>query len=396
MPRAAREFLHSSDSREFREPTRALRHPVGMQHLPFTVLATSLALAAQTAVVVPNGYENLEGTSAARTPVCWADGRVLDLVDGSQLCTTLAVLTNVQFRLDGGNFNVDAPTTKTFQATLVAYELPLQPGTLTNNWANNLGSATGTVLFSGTLTVPGATRIYPYPNPWTVDIPFAQPFFYQRANGNLLLDLEVSGGTGDNWPADGFFLHGSEARGEVTRIWEDTSCTNARGDTLSLGIPPVLGNGVLGTQLEVQHTATPGPNGNLDFVYHGVGIDNRMLGSAPLPVALGALGFPGCQQNVDVLVGQFVPTGNGRCLWSLPSDPAFVGLPLFTQAVAFDVAAGVAVPSRNSFLVRIGASSASAGPAQMVHQSNYVAQATGALSPTGYFGLVARFVGVFQ
>ncbi|MBL8724247.1 MAG: hypothetical protein JNK49_09380, partial [Planctomycetes bacterium] len=75
-----------------------------------------------------------------------------------------------------------------------------------------IGAATGTTLFSGSLTVPGAQRIYPFPNPWTIDIPFLQAFLYQRGNGNLLLDLQVSGASGDTWPADGFFFHGVEPR----------------------------------------------------------------------------------------------------------------------------------------------------------------------------------------
>jgi hypothetical protein len=31
-----------------------------------------------------------------------------------------------------------------------------------------------------------------------------------------------------------------------------------------------------------------------------------------------------------------------------------------------------------------------------VHRSNYTGQATGSLSPTGYYGLVVGFVGTFQ
>lgn len=372
------------------------RHCTGMHRLPIVLATMALALTAQGAVVVPNGYELLEGTSAARTPFGWSSGRVQYLIDGAQLCSTFALLTNVQFRLDGGNFNVDAPTTKTFQATLVAYEVPITPSTMTNNWTNNIGAATGTTLFSGSLTVPGAQRVYPFPNPWTIDIPFLQAFLYQRGNGNLLLDLQVSGASGDTWPADGFFFHGVEPRGEITKIWEDNACTNARGDSLSLSVPQVLGNGVVGGQLQVQHTAVARLGGNLDFVYHGIGLDNRQHPSGPLPLGLAGFGFPGCQQNLDVLLGQLLATSSGSCLWNLPTSPTLVGLPLFTQGVAFDTAAGLAVPSRNAFMARIGAAVAPVAPAQMVHQSNYVAQTTGSLSPTGYYGLVARFLGVFQ
>jgi hypothetical protein len=46
--------------------------------------------------------------------------------------------------------------------------------------------------------------------------------------------------------------------------------------------------------------------------------------------------------------------------------------------------------------VRLGAPVPPAGPAQMVHRSNYTSQSTGSLSPTGYYGLVMAFVGTFQ
>lgn len=358
-------------------------------------LAAAPTLAQNQAVVVPNGYENLECTSAARTPFGWSSGRVQYFVDGEQLCSAVAILTNLQFRLDGGNFNIDAPLGKSFQATLVAYEVPTAPGAMSNQWANNIGSATGTTIYSGPLNVPPAVRQYPYPNPWTIDIALPVPFFYQRANGNLLLDLTVTGGSGDNWPADGFFFHGTEARGEVTRIWEDASCTNGRGDTLSLNVPQVFGNGVLGGQLQVNHTATAAGSGSIDFVYHFLGLDNQQSNSQPLPVALLALGYPGCQQNVDPLLGQLVPSSAGQCLWTLPGAPSLVGLPLFSQAVGFDLANGLAVPARNAWQTRIGSPVPLPAPAQMVHQSNFVNQTGGALSPTGFYGLVIRFLGTF-
>jgi len=358
-------------------------------------LAASSLLAQNQAVVVPNGYADLECTSAARTPFGWSSGRVQYLVDGDQLCTAIAILTNLQFRLDGGNFNIDAPNGKSFQATLVAYEVPAAPGAMSNQWANNIGSAVGTTIYSGPLNVPAAVRQYPYPNPWTIDITLPVPFFYQRANGNLLLDLTVTGGSGDNWPADGFFFHGTEARGEVTKIWEESGCTNGRGDSLSLNVPQVFGNGVLGGQLQVQHTATPAGGGTIDFVYHFLGLDNQQSNSQTLPIPLLALGYPFCQQNVDALLGQLVANTAGQCLWNLPGDASLVGLPLFTQALGFDLTNGLAVPARNAWQVRIGSPVPLPAPAQMVHQSNYVNQTGGALSPTGFYGLVIRFLGTF-
>ena len=98
--------------------------------IPTALLSFVAPLAAQTLVTVPNGYENLEGTSAARTPFGWTSGRVQYLVDGAQLCPNGALITSLRLRLDGGNFNVDAPVAKTFTATIEAYEVPVTPATM--------------------------------------------------------------------------------------------------------------------------------------------------------------------------------------------------------------------------------------------------------------------------
>jgi hypothetical protein len=359
----------------------------------FFLLATATGAFAQTAVVVPNGYADLEGTSAARTPFGWSSGRVQYLVDGSQLCTATAVVTELQLRLDGGNFNIDAPVAKSFQCRIDAYEVSATPGTMSATWTTNIGAATAQTLYDGPLTVPAAVRTFPYPNPWTLTIPLQTPLVYQRANGNLLLDLIVTGGGGDNWPADGFFFHATEPRGEVTRIFDDAACGVA-GSSLAIDVPQVAGNGVVGGFLNVTHTAAGGPP--IPFVYHALGVDNRQTGGVPLPVSLAALGAPACMLHVDPLLGALAPTSAGGQSWPLPATPSAVGVPLFTQAIGIDFAGGALVPSRTAWQVRIGAAAAPAGPAQMVHRSNYTTQTTGSLSPTGYYGVVMRFVGAFQ
>ncbi|MEZ6036500.1 MAG: hypothetical protein R3F29_03395 [Planctomycetota bacterium] len=367
-----------------------------MNKTPFLLLPLlCTAAAAQSLRVVPNGYESLEGTSAARSPLGWTSSRIQYLVDGAQLCQTTAVITALRLRLDGGNFNVDAPVAKSFQATIDAYEVPSTPHTMSSDWLTNIGSATPTNVFSGTLNVPAANRQWPYPNPFTVDIQLSQPIVYQRANGNLMLDLTVTGGSGDNWPADGFFFHATEARGEVTSIWDDAACTTSSG-SLSINVPQVQGNGVVGSTLEVQHTATPAAGASMPFVLHVLSIDNQQSGGAPLPIALGAFQAPACLWNVGLDLTSVVPgTATGQT-WPLPVAPSVVGVAVFTQAVGLASPTSSFVPSDNAYQIRIGSSVPAPGPAQMVHRSNYTSQTTGSLSPTGYYGLVVGFVGAFQ
>jgi len=362
--------------------------------LPFLSLLCA-AIPAQTLRVVPNGYESLEGTSAARTPLGWSSGRIQYLVDGAQLCPNVAVIDALRLRLDGGNFNVDAPFAKTFQATIDVYEVPITPDTMSNDWLSNIGGATASNVFSGTLNVPAAARQWPYPNPFTVEITLSQPIVYQRSNGNLLLDMTVTGGSGDNWPADGFFFHATEARGEVTRIQEDAACTTPSG-SLSIDVPQVQGNGVVGGTLQVDQAVSPSGGASIPFVAHVLSIDNQQSGGAPLPAPLGVFQAPGCLWNVGLDVIEVVSSSASGQVWQLPALPNIIGVPVFTQAVGLAAPTFAFVPSQNAYQVRIGATVPPPGPAQMVHRSNYSGQTTGALSPTGYYGMVIGFVGAFQ
>lgn len=389
VPRPHPEFLDPV------EPTTLDRHltvvnQIACMFVPLLCVAAS----AQTQRVVPNGYESLEGTSAARTPFGWSSGRVQYLVDGDQLCQSTAVITSLRLRLDGGNFNVDAPVAKTFQATIDAYEVPITPDTMSSDWLTNIGSATANQVFSGTLQVPGASRQWPYPNPFTIDIPLSQPLVYLRGNGNLMLDLVVTGGSGDNWPADGFFFHATEARGEVTRIWDESACSTPAG-SLSIDVPQTQGNGVVGGTLQVDHTATPTAGVQVPFVLHTLSIDNQQVNGQPLPVVLGALQAPSCQWNVGLDVTSLLNSSTGSQVWQLPASPSAVGIAVYTQAIGLS-STSVLIPSQEAFQIRVGSTVPAAGPAQMVHRSNYTTQTTGALSPTGYYGLVVGFVGTFQ
>ena len=377
----------------YSELARIQRHSVHMRFL-FAFLSFSAALAAQVLVTVPNGYEGLEGTSAARTPFGWSSGRVQYLVDGAQLCPNVALITSLRMRLDGGNFNVDAPVAKTFTATIDAYEVPIGPSAMSATFALNVGTAVPVQVFSGTLMIPATTRVLPYPNPWTLDIPLTTPLIYTRANGNLLLDITVVGSSGDNWPADGFFFHATEPRGEATRIWEDAACASPSG-SLSIDVPAAFGNGAVGSALQVTHTATPAAGAVVDLVYQVLGFDNRQSGGVALPTPLSAVGAPLCSLHVDPFFGTLSVGGFGSVSWQVPLQPELVGVPVFVQAAGLDGANNQFVPSKNAWQIRLGNSTPNQGPAQMVHRSNYTTQTTGSLSPTGYYGLVMGFVGSF-
>jgi hypothetical protein len=284
---------------------------------PVLLLAVGLngaaELAAQSTRVVPNVNTAREGSSAARTPFSHQQGRIQWLANGAELCQTSAVLLSLEMRLDGFNFN-RAGQAGTVDVKAELYHVPFTPSTLTNVWTQNIGSATGQVVYNGTLNLPAVTQQRPLPNPFSLRIPLDRPFVYQRAQGNLLLDLQTSNGTSSDWPLDGIFISGSGYGSQAIKIWEEPSCSNLRGDSAKLSISS--SQGALGQGLQVDHTVNPAPGGQLDLVMHWMGLSNAAYGPAALPLDLSGLGYQNCALATDIL---FTATTNGAgIVWPIP------------------------------------------------------------------------------
>ncbi len=183
------------------------RHCAGMHTSSvFAAAFAASSLFAQTQVVVPAGYADLEATSAARTPFGWSSGRVQYLVAGEQICSSVALITELKFRLDGGNYARRPPVGKTFQCAIDAYEVMVDAGKCRRRERQHRRCACRCAYSTACCRCRrrcGSCRI---PTPWSLTIVLDQPLLYSRANGNLMLDLTVTGGSGDNWPADGFFF----------------------------------------------------------------------------------------------------------------------------------------------------------------------------------------------
>ena len=350
-------------------------------------------LAAQTAsVVVPNVNTAREGSSASRTPFSHPRARIQWLADGAQICKTSAVLTSLELRLDGFNFD-RAGLQGTVEATGTLYQTTLKPSTLTNTWLQNLGSATGKQLISGKINLPAASQKRPLPNDWSIRIPLSQPFVYLRAQGNLLLDLETKNGTSTDWPLDGIFVNGSGTGSQVIKIWQNSGCRNARGDSASLSISS--SQGALGQGLQVTHSVNPAPSGQLDVVVHWLGLSNSSYGALKLPFSLGGLGYQNCELATDLVV-LAATTGTG-VTWPIPSIPSLEGTALYFQALAIDSKTLDSVITSNAYQVLLGgASTIPEGPLQMLHRGPYSGETTGFLSPSGYYGAIFKLNGSFN
>jgi hypothetical protein len=153
-------------------------------------LASAGVALAQGFLVVPNGLGNVEGNSSTVDPFTSSSFRFQQIYGASQFPSG-GFITQIAFRIDGANANevemFFGGTTLTLSTT------PVAPDFLDPIFGNNLGAdaltvRTGGASFSGFPPVPGTTA------PFNATFSFTTPFFYNPAQGNLLVDLVGAGG----------------------------------------------------------------------------------------------------------------------------------------------------------------------------------------------------------
>jgi len=110
----------------------------------------------------------------------------------------------------------------------------------------------------------------------------------------------------------------------------------APGCPTSLGTVPgqtVVALPTMGQTFAVAFTGLPY---NVAFALIGTSRTTSALG--PLPLDLAPFGAPGCMLRVDPLLGGVTTGSNGQAVFAtaVPNDPAFLCLPFFGQALAFD------------------------------------------------------------
>lgn len=146
-------------------------------------------------LVSPGIYENSEADSWNVGPFGRRFQQVYDATD-FQGISNGGWIRWMQLRLDSPNaiggmvitwFNIQinlSTTTKT----------PFGPNMLNNTFSDNVGSDDTVVLGPRALSVSAHYTIGE-PQPFDIQVSFDRPFFYNPANGNLLLDVRTVGGS---------------------------------------------------------------------------------------------------------------------------------------------------------------------------------------------------------
>lgn len=325
-------------------------------------------------VDVPAFSKTIEGNSLFAYPFSFNQCRTQILVEAPAFGTK-RVLQNVSFRHDGGG------TTNSFSATtlnpiLRVYQVSAASDTMSTTWATNIGTATATVVFNRKLDLPAFSVKYPLPNPYTITIPFSQPFIRSTPSQNVLLDWQASDAsyTFARYNIDAVTHPDATRTGSMTsRVFRNASCLSARGDKLTMSI--TRSTGVIGGPLDVNLTATPATGGKLDVSILLLGATNKLLGgSVPLPIALGS-SFPNCSLAIDPLLS--FPAGTIM----LPDDATLAGTQLYFQGVAIDSTTLDVAISQDAWTIRILDKIPARQPYQSIFRSRWTTQLN---QPTGF------------
>lgn len=332
-------------------------------------------------VVVPDFAATREGNSIYAYPLSFNQARLQVLLEASEL-GTLRIARNLAFRPDGGGTtNTYAATT--LQASLTVYQVTTSAAGMRPAWASNIGSASGTTVFNGTLKLPAFVTQYPLPNPFRVVIPFSAPFIYQPANGNLLLDWKATAASYlfSRYNIDGV-SYPQTPGSLVTRVFRNTNCANRRGDKHAIAL--ARSTGILGQSIVVKSTPKAAVGGKLDIELLILGGSNKLaFGNVPLPLYLGSA-YPGCALSVDPLL--FLPTNP----IPLPANPSLAGTHLYFQGFAADSATGDFVLSADAWSLRVLDNPPKIRGFQSVFLSKWSNQPTGVMSMGFFYAPVVR------
>lgn len=226
--------------------------------------------------------------------------------------------------LFGPNSMAGANTTA---VELILGHTAVNPATMTPSFARNLGSG-GHVVFAGTLTVPNPA------SPEFGMIALAQPFTFDPAQGNLLIDLSIPHGFSRSVALLSQPLAGVVESGPMSDRWYPGNGVVANDLRTELSLDPATGMVSLAHHVD----AIPG-----QLVLLLTGLSAAQHGGVTLPWSMAPIGAPGqwllvAPQTVTAAGGVYVtqcgfPMLRDGVRWNLPLDARFGHGVYHTQAV---------------------------------------------------------------
>jgi hypothetical protein len=282
------------------------------------------ALVAQSPLPVPASHLAREGSSSTNVPFGRSTPTRVQYAYDASLFAGPVTITGVAFRLDGGL----TAATKVVDCELRLSTLPVPLVNLAVDFASNRGTNETVVLPRQLLTLPGQSAPA-VPSTFLPPIALANPFFYDPAQGGLLLEVVVHGQPPGSYSLDVTWVCDSP---EVAV--GPAACIGSHGLPLrveSATTQVIWGRPWIARVLDAQ----PG-----SLVVLALGsIESGPWSGFVLPQDLGLLGAPGCPLSIDVLgLWATLAAGDGSAPFPfvIPNDPLVLGEWIRFQGGAFD------------------------------------------------------------
>jgi len=353
------------------------------------LLLPGLAVAQQVKYVPPT-HANVEGSSTNTYPFGRATAGLQVLVDAPWVTQGVGFVNAVSFRANGLAAGSAAVQGYSGGYRVTCWNTTVNSASLTTNPTTNAGSATPTVEFNGTLTLPTVTPSVIMPEPFSVKVAFTTPFPFSGSAGNFLMQVETSSvPVATGWGIDAIVLNKSTITGWGVKV--ATGCSYLSNKlNVTLGSSELLGavpGGSVGYKLATTSA------GSWPTVLAILGSSNALAG---YPIDLSALGMPACALNIDPLVTQTVLESSGayaNVTWLVPNLPALTGGTVYVQNL------GLASPSSllgavtsDTYAVTLG--DATAPAAQRAHSIFSTNLTTWNIGGTGGYHPILKLEGV--
>jgi hypothetical protein len=312
------------------------------------------------------------------------------VVAGAAFCNSVAQITGFEMRRDGVDASPYNARAIPSQIVSVGYATTTPP-TMSATFASN--RATGqTVVMSGAFNLP-AQPVVPAPAPFNIRYPFSTPMLYVRAQGDLLLEIELPGAATKK---EAYYVDAEEytaSQGTVSSF--GTSGTVQAGDRLvgNCATAALNPGGSANTTIAGASKAYP--------TLHWIGASNTSFFGVPLPLDLAGVGAPTnhLYTSMALAVGVTLTGGggsfSGATNWPIPNDPGLGGAIVYAQWLILDAASNAAgVVTTHGLQIRIAGGTPQVLLNLMGDSSSLTATGT-FMFPTTGGGSVVRLLGVF-
>ena len=319
--------------------------------------AMAVALQAEPIPTFPEADDSSFGSSSSSYP--WNIGgqqRAMYQYDPSVIATDRPLyIQHLSWRPDGSN--VVGPVSYT--CTIDLSTSAVAAGAMTPTFNNNHGSDRARV-FDGTFSVAFQDS-YTDPRQFPISVKLDQPFYYDPANGPLLVDIRMLDTNGATTTCDGSFGAGLSRFAHLSNADANIADYPSSGNPQQFGLNLRLsGEGCNATSVNYG-VACAGSNGQASCVNVGlatlpspdfaIGLRNGpvnsfgflVVGVSQTSIPLAIIGAPGCLSLTPGEIGAFgVPTsatGLANYPLPLPGGSNFNGFQFMTQWVSLDLGA---------------------------------------------------------